>query len=531
MATLIYDPGGPAERQYLLQPGLNTVGRARENDVVVNHGNVSRHHAEIAIVANRAYFKDLGSSNHSYVNGAQVELAELGDGDELRLGGTPLIYRAAVSGPDPTHDDAATADSPSRREELRRILAHMANGDADAADGSVIRVPRLGAGERALAKLEILLQISKRLSAPAEIDRLMERALELLFEYMAVDRAAILLLEADTGLVVKARRARPGIAADEGFYSQRIANAALEKGLPVLTADAGLDTRFKTSDSIVAQSIHASVCVPLLAGDSTSGVLYVDNLSLRNVYSDEDAEFLAAIASQIALALDNARLLQQMQREAVYRSKLERFFPEAVGRRLRESDTLAIVNTEITALFCDIAGFTHLCTSMTPERIIGMLNRYFQVMVEDIVFPYQGTLEKYIGDALLAIWGAPYCGPDDAERAVGAAIEMQRAVAGFNADWTAAGNAPIAIHIGLNTGPAAAGNIGSERMLQYAAIGDTTNVASRICGVAAAGEILIAERTAAALPEGRFALEAMAPVRVKGKDEPLRLYRLHWQGV
>jgi adenylate cyclase len=530
MAALIYDPGGPAERLYPLQPGLNSVGRARENDVVVNHGNVSRHHAEIAIVANRVYFKDLGSSNRSYVNGAPVELAELGDGDELRLGSTPLIYHAEVAGLDPNHGDAAVGKAPHRREALRRMLAQMADDDRDAADGSVIRVPRLSAGERALAKLEILLQISKRLSAPTEIDRLMERALELLFEYMAVDRAAILLLESG-GLVARAQRARPGITADEGFYSKRIANAALEKGIPVLTADAGLDTRFKASESIVTQSIHASVCVPLLAGDGASGVLYVDNLSLRNVYSDEDAEFLTAIASQIALALDNARLSQQMQREAVYRSKLERFFPEAVGRRLRESDTFAIVNTEITALFCDIAGFTRLCSTMTPERIIGLLNRYFRVMVEDIVFPHQGTLEKYIGDALLAIWGAPYRSPDDAERAVGAAVAMQRAVADFNADWTAAGNAPIAIHIGLNTGPAAAGNIGSERMLQYAAIGDTTNIASRICGVAAAGEILISERTAQALPDGRFPLEPLAPVHVKGKDEPLRLYRLPWQLV
>ena len=156
---------------------------------------------------------------------------------------------------------------------------------------------------------------------------------------------------------------------------------------------------------------------------------------------------------------------------------------------------------------------------------------YFRVMVEDIVFPHQGTLEKYIGDALLAIWGAPYRSRDDAERAVCAAVEMQRAVAGFNADWTGAGHEPIAIHIGLNTGPAAAGNIGSERMLQYAAIGDTTNMASRICGAAAAGEILISERTAQALPDGRFPLEALAPAHVKGKDEPLRLYRLHWQAV
>jgi class 3 adenylate cyclase len=149
--------------------------------------------------------------------------------------------------------------------------------------------------------------------------------------------------------------------------------------------------------------------------------------------------------------------------------------------------------------------------------------------VEDIVFTYEGTLEKYIGDALLAIWGAPYSRPDDTDRAVQVAIEMQHAVQRLNQDWQDQGRQPIAIHIGLNSGPVAAGNIGSRRLIQYAAIGDTTNVTSRICDVAKAGEIILAASTVKRLNYKDYPLIELPPTKVKGKKEPLQLYRLEWR--
>jgi adenylate cyclase len=145
------------------------------------------------------------------------------------------------------------------------------------------------------------------------------------------------------------------------------------------------------------------------------------------------------------------------------------------------------------------------------------------------VFPYEGTLEKYIGDALLAVWGAPYPKEDDTERAVRAAIEMQWAVCRLNEEWAQQRNLQIQIHIGINTGKVAAGNIGSEKLIQYAAIGDTTNVTSRICSLAKAGEILISQNTFDKLRGWKLPVEKLKPVWVKGKDQPLQLYRLLWE--
>ena len=217
----------------------------------------------------------------------------------------------------------------------------------------------------------------------------------------------------------------------------------------------------------------------------------------------------------------------RMHKEAVSNERLSRFFaPEVAARIAAEPDVAVRVDDRgVTVLFCDISGFTAMSSRMQPRQVVDLLNAYFPPMV-DIVFRHGGTLEKFIGDALLAVWGAPFGGPDDADRAVAAAMDMQRGIADLNARLVAAGYVPIEIHIGLCSGPVAAGYIGTEKYIQYAVIGDTTNVASRICSVAEAGEILIADSTRALLTPPGVALAALPPVAVKGKGEPLQLHRV-----
>jgi len=217
----------------------------------------------------------------------------------------------------------------------------------------------------------------------------------------------------------------------------------------------------------------------------------------------------------------------QLHKEAVSNERLSRFFaPELAARIAAEPDVAVRVDERnVTVLFCDISGFTALSSGMPPRQVVDLLNAYFPPMV-DIVFRHGGTLEKFIGDALLAVWGAPFGGPDDADRAIAAAMEMQQGIATLNARLTAAGYPPIEIHVGLCSGPVAAGYIGTEKYIQYAVIGDTTNVASRICSVAEAGEILIAESTRLLLTRPGLELQPLPPVTVKGKAEPLSLHRV-----
>ncbi|GAB4184607.1 MAG: hypothetical protein Fur006_22230 [Coleofasciculaceae cyanobacterium] len=532
MPYLIYEPDTLSERIHKLRFGENTIGREWDNSIFVGHFSLSPYHAEITMDYNRVAIRDLHSRNGTYVNELKINRCELRDGDWIRCGN--VMFKFVTQLQCDRQEVVVKKSSPiSIVKQLSSDSSHSAIENLlarEGTNGSVIKLKQHDAEQRRVDKLTILLEVSKQLSSPEEPDQLLEKILDLLLEIMQVDRAAIIMVDRATNrLECKAAKLQSGIPADCQFYSTRIANFVRYSGEAILTTDACIDQRFSGSDSILGQAIHASMCAPLKPREEVIGVLYVDNLSLSNIYSEEDLEFLTALANHAAIAIENSRLYKKMEEEAVIRDKLERFFPPDVSKKLREEGYLEIVETEVTALFADISDFTKLSSTMEPRQVIEMLNEYFKIMVEEIVFPYEGTLEKYIGDALLAVWGAPYPKEDDTERAVRAAVEMQWAVCRLNEEWAQQRNLQIQIHIGINTGKVAAGNIGSEKLIQYAEIGDTTNVTSRICSLAKAGEILISQTTFDKLRGWKLPLEKLKPVWVKGKERPLQLYRLLWE--
>jgi adenylate cyclase len=376
----------------------------------------------------------------------------------------------------------------------------------------------------------VLLEVSQLLSTPVELDALLERIVDLAFQILDVDRGA--LLTADGPTAELAPRVVRGAGSKGGpFHSTSVVGWVRSTGAAGLFSDVRNDPRVVGAVSVIAQSICSSMCAPLRGRDGLLGVLYVDNVTTPGRFGSEDLEFLGAFASQAALAIDAARLRQRLEHEAVVRSNFLRFFPPAAMRRIEEAggEILGAIETEVTALFADISGFTELSSNLQPRQVVDLLNAYFPVM-SDIVFRNEGTLEKYIGDALMAVWGAPFPHEDDADRAVLAAVEMQRAMRGLSLAWHERLGRPVAIHIGLNTGPVAAGNIGSETYIQYATVGDATNVAARLCGAAAAGEILISEQTRARLRNVSCPLVPLPPVSVKGKSKPISVCRLDWEG-
>jgi adenylate cyclase len=178
-------------------------------------------------------------------------------------------------------------------------------------------------------------------------------------------------------------------------------------------------------------------------------------------------------------------------------------------------------------LFSDIRGFTALSETMNPDAMAQLLTEYFTEMVE-CVFRHGGTLDKFIGDAVMAQWGAPIGSPDDADQAMAAALDMIAELHKLNARWIAAGKPSLEIGIGLNYGEAFAGNIGSERRLEFTVIGDTVNTASRLCGAAAADEILISDEMRKALTSPP-PLEECPPMELKNKSQPVKVYRVKYE--
>ncbi len=525
MPYLIYKTAaGEATRE--IPAGITTIGRINST-ITVSDQSLSRQHAKITFDGIEAVLVDRGSRNGTFVNGHKIDSSPLKDGDTIRCGRVEFSFveihpQEAEETPVPIVEQVSPEDT---RFQIGDSI------DRDKEGGSALKIREEDDNQRRLDKLKILLEVSQVLSSPQEDDRLLDKILDLVFEIMNVDRAAILLVDSETNtLEQKALRWRSTHSNSTRFYSTSIVNFVRRQGKAILTEDASADGRI-SGDSILFQTIRASMCVPLKPHDDVIGILYVDNLSQSGIYTKEDLEFLTCLATQAAIAIENLRLIETMRQEAVLRDKLEQFFPPSVTNKMREDGGLEIVETEVTALFADISGFTEMTSRMAPRQVIEMLNEYFQVMVEEIVFPYGGTLEKYIGDALFAVWGAPYRKDDDCERAIWAAIEMQWAVKRLNQYWKQQRNLEIAIHIGLNTGKVAAGNIGSKKLIQYATIGDTTNVTSRICNVAKADEIVVSQSTYDRLKDGDLPFRKLSPVMVKGKTKPLQLYRLLWQQV
>jgi adenylate cyclase len=181
---------------------------------------------------------------------------------------------------------------------------------------------------------------------------------------------------------------------------------------------------------------------------------------------------------------------------------------------------------ELTVMFTDIRGFTTISEGLTPDELVNLLNEYLGAMT-DIVFANQGTLDKYIGDAIMAFWGSPYPQEDHAVRACNCALQMVRSLVKLNAKWQAEGRPPISIGIGLNTGLLNVGNMGSAKRLSWTVMGDNVNLASRLEGINKQyhTQIVISEATYRKVPD-RFVCRELDKIRVKGKHQPVNIYEL-----
>jgi adenylate cyclase len=228
-----------------------------------------------------------------------------------------------------------------------------------------------------------------------------------------------------------------------------------------------------------------------------------------------------------SVSSDIGPLAERMRRETLARTNLARYFTPSVAE--------CIVNCEaevrpggdkrpVAVLFSDIRGFTSISEHMNPFQMAKLLSDYFTEMVE-CVFRHGGTLDKFMGDALMAQWGAPTGHADDVDRALRAAIDMQEALDRLNTRWRREGTPTMRAGIGLNFGEAFAGNIGSERRLEYTVIGDTVNTASRLCNAADPGDILLTDSFHDALAVAP-AMSQMPPLNLKGKTQPVPVYRV-----
>jgi len=189
---------------------------------------------------------------------------------------------------------------------------------------------------------------------------------------------------------------------------------------------------------------------------------------------------------------------------------------------------------DVVVLFADLRGYTALTEGIAPGVLVEqVLNRYFTAMI-DVLYRYAGTIDKFLGDGILGVFGTPIAHADDVQRSLAAAVDLQRAFAELRRSWQADLGLDIGMGVGMGYGSAVVGNIGSTQRLDYTLVGDVVNTASRLGSLARAGQILVSHRLIDALPpdwQMPWPLRAMDRVLLKGKQEPHLIYEIEYAEV
>ena len=388
--------------------------------------------------------------------------------------------------------------------------------------------------------LEMLYEMSKSLGTIFDLKEIFVRATDLIFRGTPADRVVALLADETVDgkildyslfpIALKARDENIEKVSERLSVSRTITQKVMREKIALLSQDARTDAMFSGADSIVSQGVRSTICAPLITESNVHGVVYADRLDPFAAFTSDDLELISAVAAQTAMAVETNKAHKRLAREEVARANYSRFMPEYVVKQLLEnpdSFRLGGVNQKITVLFADIRGFTAFSEKENPERVVGLLNKYFTAMSE-IIFAYGGTLDKYIGDGLMAIFGAPNASPEDSKNALKTAVAMQKRLEKLNEDLKIEGYSTVAIGIGMHTGIATIGYIGSEQRSEYTAIGDSVNIASRLEKNAHGGQILISEATAAEC-EGLVTLIPLEPLSVKNRLQPVPLFEVKWK--
>ena len=516
-----------------IKPGApQVVGRAMTSDIPVFDPTISRRHAELAVEGDQVSVRDLGSSNGTFVNGNRVQEFRLASGDFVTFGKVRFQLK------DLAPPAAAIPTAPAKKEEkepppgatiVRQLPVRDSKGMLASAlrtsDPAQVAMQTKTDSDRQAERLKTLLQVSTYFNAAKSVDALLSKIAESCFKVFDVDRVSILLGDSAEALVPKVALDKKGRELTT-TVPRSITRTAYTDMVAIQSDNASEDSRLGGGASILIQQVRSAICVPLVGSENRAlGVLYVDSQIITHRFGEDDLDFLVAFSGIAAVAIENSQFSEKIRQEALVRSNFERYFSPNLAAQIAQAPDAARLRGDkrpIAVLFSDIRGFTALSETMNPDDMANLLTEYFTEMVE-CVFRHNGTLDKFIGDAVMAQWGAPIATDEDPDRAMAAAVEMIRELDTLNEKWKTAGRPQLQIGIGLNFGEAFAGNIGSERRMEYTVIGDTVNTASRLCGVADGREILMSDdfRKALAKPPQ---LQERAAIPLKGKSQPVPVF-------
>ena len=531
MLQVLYETEGRPQ-VFHLKKNEATIGRSNENDIVLNDFSVSRRHAYLKKENDSWVLYDNRSTNGVRVNDRLLPRSAVGDGDQALIGVFLLRFQEEV----PVAASAMrVVDSTST------CIRPIAEFNLDFGLEKSVEMPPESTQNRKRAVLdvayknkvfEILVQVAKTLISADDVETVLEKVMDLIFEYLPAERGFLLLEEGGnlrlrvTRLKSSQRMTTDGTAP----YSRTIADMVVRQKVAVLTSDAQADQRFEGGMSVRMQQIRSAMCAPLWNRDSVIGVIHVDSPLHVGTFTEKDLDLLTALANFAAVAIERARLHERVAEEKRIRGRLERYHsPQVVEEIIADAQATgsfkAARTKTVTILFADLVGFTSWSEKMPAQELANLLTRFF-TLASDAVFSQGGTIDKFIGDAVMAFFGAPIDQPDHAARAITAALKIREGMADWNRERAGRAERPIEARIALNTGEAIVGEIGSQRRVDYTVLGNAVNVAARMEEfVASAGDICIGPATFEAA-RGLFHFAQMGHFALKGLSTQVPMYKV-----
>jgi len=525
------------------------IGRSTQCDLALNVASVSRRHASIERDEEGWQLSDLGSSYGTFVDDRRVTRHRLSPGDKIVLGlgeailafepldeereqevvfgkedGTDNIrmsisvedFERAMGGPRERDDEAEP--------EARVAVDAETRIDEPPVMPAVDDLPNRPDG---VSMIGLFKQIGEVLLGSEDLDDMLSSVVDIALSNLPAQRGFICLCDETAETITPKAMKTKGSAADQPInISRSIAREAIRARQALLVSNAPTDSRFSRAPSIMLMDIRSAMCAPLYHAGKVEGLIYVDTLGSSAVFLPRDLQLLTALGVLTAVGMLQARLRDDVNRERAIRARLSRYSSphvvEQIVARVNTPDGAMLAEQrEVSVLFADLSGFTSMSEGMEPAEVAQLLNSVFDHLTRT-VFQYDGTLDKYLGDGLLAIFGAPLPQADHARQAVRAALQMQqlfdRGVIGGPR------NEPLRMRVGVNSGTAVAGDIGSPIRKDYTVIGDVVNVASRLeSSVARPGQIVIGPATYE-LCKDAFKCQPLPEIQLKGKQQLVRPY-------
>lgn len=474
--------------EYLLKPGLNSIGRRQDNDILIADEAASRQHAEIQLndESNTITIRDLGSRNGTYINRRRITENfdfKLNANDVVRIGLYEILVTQLAS--DPQEEPAARGVQPFSRELLLESFDNHA---------------------------VLLYEVIQQLNNILDVEMALKEVSRLLQVTLGADQCQVVLAQDFERLEAL------GIP-------RRIADTVIQQRSALLLPSQEPQTRNLLEEASRQLHLQTLLCVPVVSHEQTIALIYISK-SRRGTrfFGQRDMQLAVAVGHLAALTIERVSLMERVREEQRIRQLLQRFVAPVEAEfllhsYLRSGKLPTLAEQRLTILFVDIAGSIGLAERMGSQPFAQLLERYYQD-VTDIIFQYSGLLDKYLGDGVMAVFGMGAKGQPELQ-AVHAAQEILRQL-------EARYRTPeryIDVGIGINTGNAVAGYVSTKERVELTVLGDAVNIAAGLQNLARPNRILLGPETAAAVT-GQVTLKPLGELPIKERSHPVDAFEV-----